>query len=121
MLVRLRLHSVGDQMKPVALLIALTICAAAQAGPIQFYTGNELYERIKSQEFVKKSVALGFVIGVHDTLDGITSCAPDSVTAKQVLDIVERFLDQYPEGRHLSATSLVRNALAKAWPCKNKL
>lgn len=107
-------------MKKMMISVALMSALTAQASAIQFYTGNDLFQRLKSQETLHRWAGIGFVLGVHDTLDTITSCAPEHITVRQVVDIVEQFLDQNPSSRHFSATSLVRNALARAWPCKNK-
>ena len=47
-------------------------------------------------------------------------CEPDHVTVEQVTDIFCAFLRDVPDRRSEPATSLFRDAMKKAWPCKKQ-
>lgn len=90
-------------------------CGTAHA---EFYTGNDLYERLTSSEFIPKSFGSGFVAGVTDALNGVLTCPPYHVTIEQAKDIVLLYLQSNPQSRHLTAAELIAHALSKTWPCK---
>ena len=99
------------------LLAAAVVCGPAHA---QFYSGNEILQRMQSDSVVDKMVSLGFVAGVSDAWDGIMFCPPESVTTGQARDIAQRFLVLNPGKRHKPAAELVMDALMEAWPCARK-
>ena len=101
-------------MRRLICVVALVVMPA-QA---QFYSGNELWQIMQADDYTSKGMALGFVAGVSDSWDGTLVCGPSSVTLGQAVDIVKRFLRDNPQSRHLSAESLARVALARAWPCR---
>ena len=103
-------------MKHTILALAL-ICGSAQA---EFYTGNDLLQRIDSESHGEKMLALGYVIGVFDVGQSVLHCAPPSVTAGQIRDMAAAYLRGFPAKRHKSAESLVNEVLAAAWPCPKK-
>jgi hypothetical protein len=85
----------------------------------EFFTGNALYQRIQSATPSDNTVALGYVMGIHDATTGILVCSPN-VTAGQVRDIVKKSLENNPENRDQLASTLVIGALSAVWPCKAK-
>jgi hypothetical protein len=96
----------------VALLL---VCSTAQA---EFFTGNDLLAKMESDHIVDRSMALGYVVGVSDTGDGVTHCPPANITTGQVRDLVKGHLTRNPGSRHFSADSLITNLLRTTWPCK---
>ena len=101
-------------MKRIIILAALA-CGAAHA---EFYSGNDLWERLNGTEG-QKYLALGYVAGVSDALNNRVICMP-SATMGQTRDIVKQYLENNPSLRHYSADSLIYNALAPVWPCSKK-
>lgn len=93
-------------------LTAALVCGPAQA---QFFSGNELYERIREG---KISQVMFYVAGVHDANDKVLFCSPSDVTLGQALDVVRRYLESRPEQRHLSADFLASQAMRAVWPCR---
>jgi Rap1a immunity proteins len=106
-----------------------------------FFTGNYVHSWCQSAD----SLVLGYAAGVWDQsararhglnlqrgysnqVDGVLSyekelilgyCAPPSnVTVQQVTDIFCGFLRDNPAMRSDSAAGLFREAMKKAWPCK---
>ena len=94
------------------LLLALLV--ASGTAHAQFYTGNELLDRFRTN----RVFANGFVAGVADG-NAVHHCIPvNSVTLGQVVDVVELKLVNHPEIRHMPAGVLVLAAIQVTWPCK---
>jgi hypothetical protein len=90
-----------------------------------FHTGNQLLDHCRSQIMIEQTYCEGYAVGVADALGapggkvfGVAACLPNGVTARQVMDVTMRFLEQHPELRHLPAVPLVAEALAEAFPCR---
>lgn len=86
----------------------------------EFLDGNELLLRLSSEDSGRRSVALGYVMGVFDTMHNVNHCAPTNVTGGQVRDIVRNYISNTPAKRHLTGDTLTLEALAIAFPCANK-
>jgi hypothetical protein len=98
--------------KILATFLFLPVIANAE-----FFSGNQLLSDMQGST-VEKSVALGYVMGVADTLTNATICPPSSVTAGQVQDLIKIYLEANPALRHFTADSLIRNKLESTWPCQ---
>ena len=99
-------------MKPLCLALAL-LCGWAHA---EFIDGNKLLSDMNGSHGMQMS-ALGYVMGVADTLQNVTVCAPPSVTSGQMRDMVFNYLTNTPAVRHFSGDSLVSHVLKSSWPC----
>jgi hypothetical protein len=101
------------------LLIALMfIPAMARA---EFLTGNDLFMKLTG-DLGDRMYALGYVVGIYDVNVHVTICprVESTITAGQVKDIALQHLTNNPGQRHRNAESLVRESLAKVWPCQNR-
>ena len=98
------------------LLIAVLASASAHA---EFKDGNKLLSDMTGVT-INQMNAIGYVMGVADTLAGITHCSPSTVTAGQMHDMVKQYLETSPSMRHFSADSLINRVLSNAWPCAKK-
>jgi hypothetical protein len=103
-------------------IVAVSVSAAKQA-MAEFNDGNVLYTDCFDQSYYKRAFCLGYIEGIADGLgsnaiNGYTACLPRGVEARQVRDVITRFLASHPETRHLMAASLVARALAEAFPCR---
>lgn len=103
-------------MKKLLCLIAMT----ALPVKAEFYSGNEILQRMQSESLVEQVIAIGFVGGVADAFDMIFFCPPPGATVGQARDIARRYLVLNPGLRHKGAAGLVSDALAEAWPCERK-
>lgn len=103
-------------MKAAALVLALA-SASAQA---EFLSGNDLLERLDHRDTSMQLMGLGYVMGVHDAMRGVTHCSPASVTAGQVRDMVRQALVAIPDLRHQAADAYVSSVLKQAWPCQRQ-
>ena len=103
-------------MKKLFCLIALTALPVRA----EFYSGNEILQRMQSESLVEQVIAIGFVGGVADAFDMIMFCPPTGATVGQARDIARRYLLLNPAKRHRAAAGLVVDALMEAWPCEKK-
>jgi Rap1a immunity proteins len=63
----------------------------------------------------------GYIIGVADVFDSQNAsgvCMPKEAVARQVIDVVKKYLTEHPETRDYTAASEVQVALQEAFPCK---
>ena len=85
-------------------------------------TGNELLRYCNDD---KSGVCAGFVSGVMDADTTVRDwenraplvCTPDELTLGQAVDVVVAYLRDNPSVLHLSASSIVLNALYEDFPC----
>jgi hypothetical protein len=103
-------------MKPLCLALAL-LCGSAHA---DFKDGNKLLADMNDNSYVSTGIVLGYVMGIVDAFGGTTHCAPETVTAGQVRDMVKKYLDNNPSVRHLPAALIVGHVLKSAWPCQQR-
>ena len=99
---------------------ALVILMFPVIAHAQFFSGNDLHERLNSENVVNRSIGLGFVAGIVDAHIDVSICAPESVQLRQAVDIVKQWLTNNPDKRHLSAALLTYHALRQVWPCKKE-
>ena len=70
------------------------------------------------------ALCIGFIGGYksgHDNaLRGMTHCAPNNITAGQLVRITVKYLNEHPEQLHLDQSVLTAFALAQAFPCGKK-
>jgi hypothetical protein len=97
-------------------LLALLFTAQAHA---EFYTGNEILEACKSENYFNRGLCAGYVAGAFDVMQGVSHCAPASVTAGQVRDVFIKALEAAPELRHQTADRLAHRVFKSLWPCAN--
>src|SRR5215831_3772857 len=105
-------------MRLRALVVAVGLLwpvSASSQQPITttgFASGVRLYDTCVAQEILKRQYCLAYVAGMTDafTWDGFV-CTPLDVTEDQVHVVVVNYLRAYPENRHYSAASIVREAL----------
>ncbi|MFN6301942.1 MAG: Rap1a/Tai family immunity protein [Planctomycetota bacterium] len=100
-----------------ASLLALTVfCGAAHA---EFIDGNKLLNDMNGAHGFQMS-ALGYVMGVADAQQGVTVCAPPTVTSGQMRDMVYNYLTNTPAVRHMSGDVIVTHVLKSVWPCAER-
>ena len=98
------------------ILVAALFTTSAYA---EFWDGNKLLNHIKAESLYRQGMALGYIMGVHDTMQEINHCPPPNAQAGQMLDMVENYLNNVPAQRHKAADVLVLHVLKTAFPCAN--
>lgn len=83
-------------------LLAALLLALATTAHAEFVTGNNLLASLKKADAAERAAAIGYIVGVADTLEGSVSCLPKSVTVPQVVDLVVQWLEHNPRLRHNS-------------------
>src|SRR5512146_2378764 len=120
-------------MRTASLLAGLlfSYCGLTLAGP-HLWSGNQLlsYYRAyvststssgKSTDVSSFALYLGYIRGTYEILAGTPNtimCIDNSVTHKQIGDVVGRYLTEHPKELYLPAGLLVRKSLVDAFPCK---
>jgi hypothetical protein len=124
-------------MTRLDLLIQAVLIGAALLGPAavsaslvdsagEFKTGKEIKVGLEgwvdkgSIEYVRDSMAFGYVIGVHDALAGSAVCGGGDVTQGKVVEVVLTYMRQNPEVLDHSADRVIAAALETVWPCEKK-
>lgn len=102
-------------MKKLTLVLAI-LAGSAHA---EFIDGNKLLADMSGTNGLQMS-ALGYVMGVADTLNGVVVCMPTNVTSGQISDMVQNYLTNVPRERNSSGDVIVAKVLKAAWPCAAK-
>lgn len=101
-------------MKRAAVALWITLSFSAQA---EFWDGNKLLERLNSTNLTNQGMALGYIMGVSDTMQGVNHCPPANATAGQLQDMVLNYLNNVPAQRHKTGDEIVLMVLRTAFPC----
>lgn len=102
-------------MRKVRVFLAAGLFAGAAHA--EFWDGNKLLDRLTSSVVVDRVQALGYIMGVSDTMQTINHCPPPNVQAGQMEDMVRNYLNNTPAVRHFSADGIVLQVLKTAFPC----
>jgi Rap1a immunity proteins len=111
----------------VAAVISVGILSAAAGKAAAFATGNNLLAWCVSASRTERGLCHGYILGIADamaesnSLGRVAACIPGPVrtgSPGRLYQLAQQFLALHPEKRRLSASSLVANALADAFPCK---
>jgi len=103
-------------------LVSMALMSMPYTAFADFFTGNQLHEVCRSAAPYSEAICSGYVVGIADVmasdrLNGFTACLPTTVTVRQISDVVSTYLQQHPEMRHYSASSIVAYALSESFPC----
>lgn len=85
-----------------------------------FVTGNKLMERLESSNVEESLYGVGYILGVHDSPNGVVFCSPKTTTVGQLSDIVLAGLKSAPTVRHNNADLLVSAIFKAVFPCEKK-
>jgi hypothetical protein len=106
------------------LMVTATLVMVILAGPAQadsffaFFTGNDLHEQCSGSNVHQVGLCTGYIVAATDAASYVgRTCPPNGTVGPQATDIVNRYLRDHPENRHLAAYPLAEHALAAAWPC----
>lgn len=98
-------------------LILLFAATHASAKSTAYNTGNSIHAKLNSDSIVDKAYSLGYVVGVVDAR--FSECKSlKSIQANQLVDTVKIFLENNPEKRHYSASSIIEQVISEKFRCK---
>ena len=113
-------------MRAVLLAAALALVlvsaeAGAQVAP-SWADGNDMKAYCHNNSKYWQGACEGFAMAVaafavRAPVDSDRACIPLGVSGRQLGDIMVKYLDDYPEELHFTATSLATHAFAIAFPC----
>ena len=108
-------------MKPLISLLGLL---ASQAFAQAQFSANDLMTELSNRQDPNYLHALGYISGARHALEvndlaqqKPTLCIPPPVTTGQIVDAVQRELQEDFKNRHVSASLYVYGALYKNWRC----
>lgn len=110
-----RLWRDGVQIMKSLILILAFFSASAFAQDKQ--DGNQLLNELTSESHFSRGYSRGYIIGVANVIEDAL-CMSNSVTNRQVFDVVKIYLEQNPATRHEHQLVLVTRALVNGFPCK---
>lgn len=96
------------------------LAASAFTAHAEFMDGNSLLSDLNSSSASERSIGLGYVMAVADTMQGYTHCIPGNVSSGQIKDMVKNYLTNTPAERHLMAPEIVLKITSAVWPCAKK-
>ena len=99
------------------LLILAALCAGTAHA--EFRDGNKLLSDMRGTE-IDRVFAIGYVLGVADSVRSVTFCPPANVSAGQLNDLVRKYLEGNPAIRHLAGDAIVSVVISDAWPCPRR-
>ena len=119
-----------------SILVAVCLVVGLFASPIAkayFQSGNAIYEKcLDSAGNMDKFFCMGYITGVADAVlsinrmgmkyGGYMSCPPpaEGMSLRQALDVAKSYLKKRADIRHFSASTLIAESFAVAWPCPKK-
>ncbi|NKB50251.1 MAG: hypothetical protein GKS02_12915 [Alphaproteobacteria bacterium] len=109
-------------MKKLFFIIGLPLMLAGGSASAQLWSGNDYRETctLEPDEY-KTSVCSAFIIGIAQAgRSNKIFCMPEDVTNGQTHAIVNSYINDNPEERHLAASELIVTSLVKAFPCQPK-
>ncbi|CAB5219052.1 hypothetical protein UFOVP229_23 [uncultured Caudovirales phage] len=95
--------------------LTLSLYAPVQA---EFMTGRTLLARMNG-DATDRANAVGYIVGVADSLMGTYSCPPHGLTSGQLAKQVKDVLEANPERLMASADVFVQSVMLQ-WPCSKK-
>jgi hypothetical protein len=98
-------------------IIAAALIAASASASAQFVNGNNLLGRMEGTNHGDRMYAIGYVVGVIDSMNGYVFCLPRGFTAGQAFDMVQNYMSNVPADRHLGADVITGKVLAASFPC----
>lgn len=104
---------------PIAALVLAGLSVSAQA---EFVSSPQLADWLAEAQksggsFKDRTLALGFVSGVHDAFERSEICTPDGTPAKILLKSVRDWMIANPGRLPAGGALTVRRALAETYPC----
>ena len=106
----------------VVVVIGIAFVPTARAERLYVYA-HDLSRLCTSGNLIDKSWCEGFISGELEVisngpLEGVVACVPPLMTLPQGIEIAKKWVASHPEESIRSASSVVAQAFANAFPCK---
>lgn len=102
-------------------IISTTLLTLSLYAPVhaEFMTGRTLLARMNG-DVTDRANAVGYIVGVADSLMGEISCPPHGLTSGQLAKQVKDLLEANPDKLMASADVFVHSVMLQ-WPCSRKV
>ena len=95
---------------------------AHSAPKVTYMKGHQLLSVCTSDDMGVRAMCNGYTMGVYDVSQGIAFngdrfCIPEGVPDFQLVKVVIKYLEEWPEDLHYNAYALIQFALVSAFPC----
>jgi len=98
--------------------ILVLLIFISQIVPAAFETGNDLLSYCESTDAFGQGGCRGFIVGVSNiSQEQSWYCKPNEITDVQLVKVVVKSLNQFPEDLYNKPHSLVQEALLESFPC----
>jgi hypothetical protein len=100
--------------------LGVTLLTLSMYAPVhaEFMTGRTLLARMNG-DATDRANAVGYIIGVADSMMGTYSCPPHGLTSGQLASEVRKVLIDNPDKLMASADVFVQSVMLQ-WPCSKK-
>jgi hypothetical protein len=107
---------------PITALGLILSVSHGHSATTYVYASN-LSKLCTSEDLINKSWCEGFIsseleIISNGPVEGVTACVPPLTTLQEGVKIAEAWLSNHPEASTRSASSVIANAFADAFPCQ---
>lgn len=103
-------------------IFTLLLLAASLPAHAAFMSGAQLKQHLdearNSSSFNDLTIGMGYVSGVFDMVDRTQVCITQSLSAREAMQIVHRYLNTHRAELEQPAAPLVVKALTEEFPCK---
>ena len=101
--------------------LGVTLLTLSMYAPVhaEFMTGRTLLARMNG-DATDRANAVGYIIGVADSLMGDVSCPPHGLTSGQLAKKVQDVLEANP-GKLMASADVFVHAVMLSWPCSRKV
>jgi hypothetical protein len=88
----------------------------------EFWSGNDLHNRLSSSDSVERIHAMGYIMGVYDAGVNAIFCPPNQagISAGQIRDMTFAYLSQNPAIRQRTADTIIFDMFRQVWPCPQR-
>ena len=102
-------------------ILSTTLLSVSLYAPVhaEFMTGRTLLARMNG-DATDRANAVGYIIGVADSMMGTHSCPPHGLTSGQLASEVRKVLIDNPDKLMASADVFVQSVMLQ-WPCTKKV
>lgn len=105
-----------------SIMVLLSGCWAPAMVHAEFVSTHELKQWLEESEktggsFKDRTLAIGYLSGIHDILEHSTVCTPSGLPAARLLKDVHGWIERNPSLLTADAARTVRRAMADLYPC----
>lgn len=99
------------------LIASAAIALTSASAHAQFETAGDLHRALQQNDAQTNAFVIGYIMGVHDALYGISVCSPNGLSGIGLLTLTSTELSR----NQLRPASMVLGRIMSAmWPCRKQ-